>query len=74
MIDAYFTHKDPVIKVEWISTRSGNFKAGKVYEAQSHSRQVGGEKLYSGFDIKDEDGDYFSLTRKDENKKWKVIS
>lgn len=65
--------KVKMFKIKWISSKFGNFKKDKVYIADAqfiHKKS----KIYSGFRITDEDGDYYRLDAKDVGKYFVILN
>ncbi len=66
------TREQKCIQIEWISSRSVNFRKGKTYTAVAASRQIRGGR-YSRFQVTDEDGDTYTLLERDLGKKYRIM-
>lgn len=67
------THSYDLIEIKWISRKYANFLYGKIYLARAKSIIVGTQK-FTDFTIKDEDGDNYTLSGKDVNKKFEILT
>lgn len=66
-----------VLYFECITDRWGNFTKGKIYKAEARAalaKKINGRNLWTEFKIYDDDGDSYTVTRHEINKKYfKVV-
>ena len=54
--------KRETFSIKWLHSKYGNFKKDKIYVSNAQFiTGKGDNRLYTGFRIKDEDGDFYTL-------------
>lgn len=69
----HIAHNYDLIEIRWISRKYANFLYGKIYLARAKSIFVG-TKRFTNFTIKDEDGDNYTLSGEDVDKKFEILT
>lgn len=67
-LDSY----DESLTVQWLTDKFCNFTKNKTYKAKPQSKGIGKNAPYHDFRITDDEGDAYSLNKRDINKKYQV--
>lgn len=64
----------PTIQIVWLHSKYSNLKKGKIYVASAKFFSGKGEnRVYTGYRITDEDGDYYTLDKKRLGRDFDVV-